>query len=201
MKSVLLFYICCFILDVYSNRSLQDKDKQKDKENNDKILPFTSIKILTSDEIYITLDTKRKNWHKLLSLDSIGYDAIIKFAKDHYGMGSCDYEIECYKYNIIVNFDTIYKRMNDRKLPEKLGIEYAFDNQIQNGVDVESTKEKYDINQKSISDNIGMSKDKKPGFKIFSTYKDNLIFKGLSNTFNKMFNSKDDENGKYSCII
>ena len=82
--------------------------------NPNNILPFSSIKFVGED-IFITLDANRGKWHKLLSIDNIGYDAIEKYAIEHFGKSKCDYEIECYKYNIIANFPGIYSGMNGGK--------------------------------------------------------------------------------------
>ena len=59
---------------------------------------------MKGDDIYVTMDLKRTEWTKLLSINNIGSDAIINFSKQHYGLLKCDFEFECYKYNILKNF-------------------------------------------------------------------------------------------------
>ena len=136
------------------------------------ILPFTSIKV-NNDEIFFTLDNSRTDWKKLLSIDNTGSDAIIKYSKEHYGLDKCDYEIECYIYNIIANFGEVYYKLQSRYLPEKISLEHISGTERQNGIDVESTKEKYEINEKYLIDNITKSK------KILNNNNNGLL-KGLN---------------------
>jgi hypothetical protein len=163
------------------------------------ILPFSRLKI-NNDQIYFTLSFPSQKWYRLLSIDSFGSDAIIKYSKDNYGINMCDFEIECYKYNIIKNFNKIYSAMqNGKLLSDKIGLEYEFDNQVQNELDVECTKEKYDRNEKMLEENIKLSK-------VNSLNIDSLIVKGLNKlkkTFVNYFNddtvkiekgSKDEQN-------
>jgi hypothetical protein len=155
--------------------------------NAQEILPFSIIKII-NDSIYFTLIPGNDKWHKLLSIDSIGSDAILKYSKDNYGLSKCDYEIECYKFNIISNFDKIYSKMQNRIMPARIGLEYEFDNKVQNGVDVECTNEKYKNTQKMIEENIKLSKDN-----IVITKIGNSLLKGfnrLKKTFSQIFSEK-----------
>lgn len=162
---------------------------------NEEILPFSRIKII-NDNIYFTLSSTSKDWHKLLSIDSIGADAIIKFSKDKYGESKCDYQIECFKYNIILNFDKIYSQILNKPFSNFIGLESEYDNKTQNGIDVECTHEKYVNNQKTIEDNIKLSKVNSIPEKIFSTSPiDSFIFKGfnkIKRTFNQIFEKGAD---------
>jgi hypothetical protein len=154
---------------------------------------------MINNQIFFTLDKDRKTWHKLLSVDSIGYDALVKTSKDKYGFGKCENEIECYKYNIIVNFDKIYFMIQNKELPGKIGLEYEDQSNgaIQNGIDVECTNEKYKINQENITDNIKLSKIR---FSIFpSLNAESAIFSGLNKlkkTFSGIFDNTQDEDEK-----
>jgi hypothetical protein len=120
------------------------------------ILPFTSIK-MNDDKIFFTLSANRDKWHKLLSIDNVGTDAIVKFSKERFGSNKCDYEIECYKYNIIGKFDDVFSLLQNKKFPERVGLEYEEDNKIQNGIDVESTNENFKLNQSHFADNVKLS--------------------------------------------
>jgi hypothetical protein len=153
-----------------------------------KQLPFSSIK-MKADEIHVSLDESRSKWHKLLSVNSVGSDAIVNFSKTHYGASKCDYETECYRYNIIVNFDEVYKKLNNEDLPKWVPMELEESSEIeyQNGMDVESTELKYEINQKNIADNIRLTKG---GNKIFSG-PENTLFKNLANSINSIFNPEN----------
>lgn len=159
--------------------------------SNNNLLPFTSIKVV-DDQIYFTLDNPRKNWHKLLSIESIGSDAIIKTSKDHYGLSKCDYGIECYKYNIIVNFETLFKLIQGQDLPEHISLESEFDNKVQNGVDLTATHEKFIINKEHIEENIKASKT----IRIFKDSQVGNIFKGLSKSISQIFKI-DDTDGNF----
>lgn len=123
---------------------------------NKRILPFTSIK-MKDDQILFTLSTHRDKWHKLLSIDNVGTDAIVKFSKDHFGLNKCDYKIECFKYNLIVNFDYVFSLLENKKFPEHVGLEYEEDNKIQTGIDCESTYENFKINENNLADNFKQS--------------------------------------------
>jgi len=155
------------------------------------MLPFSRIKII-NDSIYFTLTPGNDKWHKLLSIDSIGADAILKYAKDNYGSNKCDYEIECYKYNIIANFGKIFSKISNKMMPVRIGLEYEFDNKAQNGVDVECTAEKYLHCQKSIEENIILSKSNN----LFGEITNPLILKGLNklkSAFGDRFSKKKKE--------
>ena len=89
--------------------------------NND-ISPFSSIKMQNGD-IFVTIDLKSNEWNKLLSINNIGSDAIVNFAKEHYGVFNCDYEIECYKFNIIKNFNEVYKLMSGKNIGMTVSLE------------------------------------------------------------------------------
>lgn len=85
-------------------------------------LPFSSIK-MDKDDVLVSLDLKRSEWSKLLSINNIGSDAISNFSKKHYGLLKCDYEIECYKYNIIKNFNEVYELFSGKKLGRTVSLE------------------------------------------------------------------------------
>jgi hypothetical protein len=154
-----------------------------------KILPFSSIK-MKNDDIYVSIDPKREKWHQLLSINSIGSDAIVSTSKTNYGTLNCDGEIECYKFNIIVNFEEVYKRLSNKDIPKWVPMEFhESDSAYQNGMDVESTETKYEINKKNADENIKLSK----GNKIF-TGPTNSLFKGIADKINKIFNPEDYKN-------
>jgi hypothetical protein len=90
----------------------------EDKE----ISPFSSLR-MKNDEILVSLDLKRAEWSKLLSINSIGSDAIVNFSKQHYGQLKCDYEFECYKYNILKNFGEVYRLFNSKDLGSTVSLE------------------------------------------------------------------------------
>jgi hypothetical protein len=188
MMIIALFFL--FFGHIFSMNKLNENMAEEKKHN---ILPFTSLK-MKEDLIYMTLDKERHEWHKLLSIDNIGYDAIVNFSKQHYGQSKCDYELECYKYNIIANFDQLYQLMQGKPLLNRLGIEFEFENKIQNGIDVESTIEKYEINQKFLADNIKQTKAVKLIFPELNIFGQN-IFKGL-NKMKKVFQNIFDEDSK-----
>ena len=129
---------------------------QSESGKDSHILPFTSIK-MNDDKILFTLSPSRDKWHKLLSIDNVGTDAIVKFSKERFGSNKCDYEIECYKYNIIGKFDNVYSLLQNKKFPERVGLEYEEDNKIQNGIDVESSNENFKLNESHFADNIKLS--------------------------------------------
>jgi len=123
-------------------------------DNEKSIFPFTSIKVV-NDDIFFTLDKKRSEWHKLLSIDNIGADVFIRKAKEDFGELNCDYEIQCYKYNLIVNFEKVYFIVSNQKIPEHVSIEYLENNvKKQTGIDIESSQEKFKIYKSSKVRNI-----------------------------------------------
>ena len=126
-----------------------------------RLLPFSRIKMI-DDNIYFTLGKTDLEWKKLLSIKSIGSDAIVKFSKDHYGSNNCDYSIECYRYNIIVNFDKVFSLMNNFNLGKYVGLEYEHNSEIQTGIDVECTFDKFKTNEDNIELNIKQSKGEIP---------------------------------------
>lgn len=153
--------------------------------NSSKILPFTSLKIDAEDQIFITIDNDCSKWQKLLSIDNIGSDAIIKESRDHYGNSKCDFGIPCYKYNIIANFEHIYKIIQEAPLPKTITIEVEYDNKMQNGMDLECTQDKYNINQEHLEKNIKMSLDY---IKVFGEKnKSGTIFTGFKDSVSKIF--------------
>jgi hypothetical protein len=167
-----------------------------------RVLPFSRIK-MTNDDIFFTLGlgpVKEKQWHKLLSIESFGADAIVKFAKEHYGTNLCDYKIECYKFNIIVNFDKVFNSINGKgdMFPKRLGLEFELENKVQNGVDVEATYERFKRNEDNIEVDIKMSRsvENNNNFKHDKINLNNILSKGLNRlkkTFNTFFN---DDQGK-----
>ena len=129
--------------------------------NEGMILPFYSIKVL-NDNIYVTLDSKREKWEQLLSIDNYGADSIVAFAKKLYGSNNCDYEISCYKYNIISNFEDVYRKVTGKVFPLHSSIElFDIKRNKQNGIDVENTSDKYKTNQNNLEKNIKSSKSSK----------------------------------------
>ena len=89
---------------------------------SNEILPFSSIK-MQKDDIYVSLDLKRAEWSKLLSINNFGSDAIVNFSKQHYGLLKCDYEIECYKFNILKNFNEVYQLFTNKNLGVTVSLE------------------------------------------------------------------------------
>ena len=89
--------------------------------NND-ISPFSSIK-MEDDNIFVTIDLKSSKWSKLLSINNFGSDAIVNYSKEHFGLSKCDFEIECYKFNIIKNFNDVYKLMSNKNLGMTVSLE------------------------------------------------------------------------------
>jgi hypothetical protein len=159
---------------------------------------------MLDDDIYFTLGLgliKESKWHKLLSIESIGSDAIVKFAKEHYGTNMCDYKIECYKYNIIVNFDKVFNLMNKKnEFPKRLGLEYELDNKIQNGVDVEATYERFKRNEDNLEVNIKLSKPEYHQEKVVINL-NKFISQGLNKlkkTFNNFFKEDEEISNKNS---
>lgn len=127
-------------------------------QNKTKKEPFSSIKFI-GDQLFVSLDDKTvENWHLLLSLNNIGIDALINFSKQHYGIRYCDLKIECYKFHIIKHINKVYKSFQNEDLPEKIPIELQ-DN-IQNGMDIEQTHEKYMLNRKRFEENVLLSKNR-----------------------------------------
>lgn len=169
-----------------------------------RISPFSRIKML-EDDIFFTLGlgpTKESQWHKLLSIESIGADAIVKYAKEHYGINMCDFKIQCYKYNIIVNFDTIFNLMtNKNEFPRRLGLEYELENKIQNGVDVEATYEKFKRNQENLEVNIKLSKSNREKVVINLNKFISKGFNKLKNTFNNLFRDGEESLTKNSTYL
>jgi hypothetical protein len=150
-----------------------------------KALPFSSIK-MKGDEIYVKIDPKCETWYKLLSVNSVGSDALIKDSKERFGTSPCDGEIECYKYNIIADFEAIYKKLKGEALPKWVPMEFE-GNENQNGMDVISTEEKFKINEEHIEQNIKASKSTK----IFgSPLTPSSLFKGVSESIQKIFNNE-----------
>ena len=121
-------------------------------------LPFTSVKMI-EDDIFFTLDKDRSNWHRLLSIDNVGADVYIHKAKEEFGLLNCDGEIQCYKYNIIVNFEKVYSIVNKVNIPDHVSVEYMEKNVTkQTGIDIESTNDKLLLYKTFIDQNIKDSK-------------------------------------------
>ena len=108
MKILLYFHLVLLVSNVLTQ--------------GNEISPFSSVK-MDSDDIYVSLDLKRIDWSKLLSINDIGSDAIVNFSKQHYGLLKCDYEVECYKYNLIKNFDEVYELFSGKKLGHSVSLE------------------------------------------------------------------------------
>jgi len=194
---VLNYVICIYFLI----RPISNTHNTNSKDNL-KISPFSRIK-MTEDNIFFTLGKSDAEWRKLLSFDSIGSDAIVNFAKLHFGENNCDYSIPYYKFHIIVNFDKIYSLMNNgKKLPLKVSLESEFENKVQNGIDVECTKEKYENNQKYIENNCKESKIKRNVIKNNSSELGSFFMKGINkmkkNFVNLFKNFKIEDNQSYS---
>jgi len=118
------------------------------------VFPFTSIKIIDNN-IFFTLDNVRSDWHRLLSIDNIGADVFIRKAKENFGLLNCDYEIACYKYNLITDFEKVYEISTKEKLPLHVSVEYMEKNvKKQTGIDIESTSEKYTLYKSFKEQNI-----------------------------------------------
>ncbi len=143
-----------FNSDIFT--SCTDVQQSQEIIKNTQILPFTSIKMI-NDDIFFTLSLHRDKWHKLLSIDNVGTDALVKYSKDHYGRNKCDYQIDCYRYNIIANFPEIFSGLQNKKFPVRVGLEYEEDNKIQTGIDVEATNENFKINENSLAENFKQS--------------------------------------------
>jgi hypothetical protein len=82
-------------------------------------------------------------------------------------------------------------------VPKTITLEVEYDNKAQNGMDLECTKEKYDLNQEHLERNIKLSLDY---IKIFNEKnKDSNIFTGSKNSVSKIFNdiSQPVVSGKY----
>jgi len=108
MRIFHFLYVILILSEVYSNTL--------------EIFPFSSIK-MQNDDIYVTLDLKRSEWNKLISINNIGSDAIINFSKQHYGLSKCDYELECYKYNILKNFNEVFHLISLKDLGLTVSLE------------------------------------------------------------------------------
>lgn len=151
--------------------------------NEGMILPFYSVKVL-NDNIYVTLDDKREKWEQLLSIDNYGSDSMIAFAKKIYGNNNCDYEIACYKYNIISNFEDVYRKVTGKVFPLHSSIElFDIKRNKQIGIDVENTNEKYKMNQNNLENNIKSSKSSK--MKIISLLSNKSISSSNQSNFLK----------------
>ena len=216
MKIILNFWILIFILNAKFNIANQENKNYKGNNENDSeekfILPFSTIQ-MKNEKILISIENDRKNLFYLFSINNIGVDAIVKFSKDRYGLEKCEYEIECFKYNIIVNFEKVYKSMQGENIPIRVGMELkVFDNNKsftdmndqeekfhQNGLDVESSHEKYLLNKKYIQENIEMSKKfcTNNFMKIFNlNYEIPSLIKGMKNSYNNFFNPKENNTVK-----
>lgn len=147
-----------------TKNDITKKSNTKDNigKNSDlnKKSPFSAVKILRNT-IYISFDDKKPStWHTLLSLNNIGADALMNFAKTHYGERFCDYKIECYKFHIIKHIYKVYKDFQNEELPDHVPVELSEASVNQNGMDVENTHEKYLLNKKNFVENIGLSKNR-----------------------------------------
>lgn len=159
-------------------------------EKINQILPFTSLKIQNED-ILFTLDNQRKDWHKLLSIDNVGTDALIKYSKQKYGENNCDNEVECYKYNLIKRFDEVFKEFQNKELDKYTPLEYESNEKKQIGIDVESTNEKYKMNEKFLDENLKESQKKQVG--IFAGLGLKNIFQRNS-SLSKVFLGNENNN-------
>lgn len=155
------------------------------------LFPFTSVKIDTEDNIYATLDHKRDKWNRVLSVDNLGSDAIVNFCKEHYGLNNCDYEIECYKYHIVANFDKVYTQMTGKKFKNSIPVELEYDNKRQNGMDILCSSDNFNIYQKNIPANMKLSNTRQSG--------KNFLTKGinkLKRSFSMIFEDNSRNEGK-----
>lgn len=149
---ILFLNILLFVMELNSSSLITITTKEK--KNN--ILPFTSIKI-NNDEIFFTKTSDRTNWYKLLSINNIREDVFIKKAKNAFGEKSCNFEIECYKYNLILNFPSLFKLVSGISLPKLVDVEYSLgekEDNSQRGVKFECTSDNYKINEKYKEENI-----------------------------------------------
>lgn len=135
---------------VLNNKEFENKSDKLKKA------AFSSVKIY-GDKIFVTIDKLMLDSYVLLSIDSIGSDVLLAFAKKHFGYNMCDERIECYKYNLIKHIECVYKLFANKDLPEKLSVELS-KNGKQIGLDIELTSDKYELNEKSFVNNINSSK-------------------------------------------
>ena len=158
--------------------------------------PFSSIKIV-NDNIYVTLDNDRAKWNQLLSIDNYGVDSIVKYAKELYGTNNCDYQISCYKYNIIANFEDVYLKVTGKTLPKHSSIE-LFDNikKKQIGLDVENTNDKFKRTQDNIENNVKTSKSTKLKMINLLSYTKGMEEEKNEKTMNSFLKKKENENKK-----
>lgn len=154
------------IKNIYSNVNDTTKDNSthdnyiSEKDDSTKISPFSSVKLFRN-QIFVSMDTKNiENWHQLLSINDVGIDALINFAIKHYGSSMCDFKIECYKYNIIKHLTKVYRDFQKEELPVHVSVEFQDKINDQNGMDIESTHEKYLINKSHLADNISLTKNR-----------------------------------------
>lgn len=163
--------------------------------------PFSSIKIV-NDNIYVTLDNDRAKWNQLLSIDNYGVDSIVKFAKELYGTNNCDYQISCYKYNIIANFEDVYSKVTGKTLPKHSSIE-LFDNikKKQIGLDVENTNDKFKRTQDNIENNVKSSKSTKLKMINLLSYTKGMEEEKNEKTINSFLKKKENENKNKEEII
>ena len=163
--------------------------------------PFSSIKIV-NDNIYVTLDNDRAKWNQLLSIDNYGVDSIVKYAKELYGTNNCDYQISCYKYNIIANFEDVYLKVTGKTLPKHSSIE-LFDNikKKQIGLDVENTNDKFKRTQDNIENNVKSSKSTKLKMINLLSYTKGIEEEKNEKTMNSFLKKKENENKNKEEII
>lgn len=163
--------------------------------------PFSSIKIV-NDNIYVTFDNDRAKWNQLLSIDNYGVDSIVKFAKELYGTNNCDYQISCYKYNIIANFEDVYLKVTGKTLPKHSSIE-LFDNikKKQIGLDVENTNDKFKRTQDNIENNVKSSKSTKLKMINLLSYTKGIEEEKNEKTMNSFLKKKENENKNKEEII
>lgn len=137
--------------------------------NPSTVSPFTSLKFDFSN-ILVTLEPDCKVWHRLLSVNKIGTDAIVNFARQRYGSQNCDQQIPCFKYHIIEDFPKVYKEFQNEQLSSQVELE-IFD-KGEKKITTEATTEKMQINIKNFQNNIKSSKVmRRP---IFSTFVHNF---------------------------
>lgn len=123
--------------------------------NPSSISPFTSLKFDWGN-IIVTLEPDRKVWHRLLSVNKIGTDAIINFARQRYGSQNCDQQIPCFKYHIIEDFPKVFMEFQNEPILTKVELE-VFDNG-EKKVTTDATPEKMEIYRKNFKDNVKLSK-------------------------------------------
>ncbi len=167
------------------------------EKSNARVLPFSRIK-LKGEDVYICLGLRDEHWHRLLSIDSVGADALVTHSKAHFGVNKCDYDIECFKYNIIANFDKVFASLTNNPIPKRVGLEYASENKeikVSTGVDVESTEEKFKLNEANLELNVKLSKEVMESIKNIGDLSP-FIFKGLNRLKKavvKMFSDDDKD--------